>query len=118
MRSTDDPDEDSQQGPDHTDARPRADSSAIARCNDAHLRADELERSRQRAMRERLENKKARAEASLRERERLEKQESSTEASPQTAGYKARSTKTDPHPAERRDLAQFKSVGRSRAQCK
>ena len=29
-----------------------------------------------------------------------------------------RKEKTDPHPAERRDLAQFKSVGRSRVQCK
>ena len=37
MRGTDDPEEDSQQGPEHTDARPRPDSSAVARCNDADL---------------------------------------------------------------------------------
>ena len=37
VRSTDGPDDDSQQGPKHTDARPRADSSAVARFNDAYL---------------------------------------------------------------------------------
>ena len=37
MRSTDDPAEDSQQGPEHTDARPRADSSEVARCAVADL---------------------------------------------------------------------------------
>ena len=60
MGSTDVPDEDSQQGPEQTDARPRADS-AVARCNVAHLEP-----------------------ASLREKV-VREQESSTEASPQTA---------------------------------
>ena len=40
MRSTDDPDDDSQQGPEHTDARPRADSGAVARCSECRPRAD------------------------------------------------------------------------------
>ena len=35
--STNDPDENSQQGPEHTEARPRADRSSIAGCNDANL---------------------------------------------------------------------------------
>ena len=35
--STDDPDDDSQQGPEHTDARPRADSRSVVRCSDADL---------------------------------------------------------------------------------
>ena len=70
MRSTDDPDDDSQQGPEHTDARPRADS-AVARYDVADLEptTDELEREREREV------------------------GSSTEASPQTARYKARSAK-------------------------
>ena len=37
MRCTDGPDDDSQQGPEHIDARPRADSSAVARFNVADL---------------------------------------------------------------------------------
>ena len=40
MRSTDDPDDDSQQGPDFVDARPRADSSSVARCSECRPRAD------------------------------------------------------------------------------
>ena len=40
MRSTEDPDDDSQQGPEHTDARPRADSSSVARCSECRNRAD------------------------------------------------------------------------------
>ena len=35
--STDGPDDDSQQSPEHTEAQPRADRSAVARCNDADL---------------------------------------------------------------------------------
>ena len=35
--STDGPDDDSQQGPEHTEARPRADRSSVAGCNDADL---------------------------------------------------------------------------------
>ena len=44
----DDPEDDSQQGPEHVDARPRADSSAIGRFNVADLEptTDELERER------------------------------------------------------------------------
>ena len=52
MRSTDDPDEDSQQGPEHTDARPRADSSAVARCNDADLEPASLGESCKKRTRE------------------------------------------------------------------
>ena len=37
MTSTDGPGDDSQQGPEHTDARSRADSSAVARFNVADL---------------------------------------------------------------------------------
>ena len=50
MRSTDRPDDDSQQGPEHIEARPRADRSSVARCNDADLEqtADELEKERER----------------------------------------------------------------------
>ena len=50
MRSTDGPDEDSQQGPEQTDARPRADSSAVARFNVADL---ELASLRENVVRER-----------------------------------------------------------------
>ena len=71
MRSTDDPDEDSQLGPERTDARPRGDSSAVARFDVADLEPASL---RKKVVRE---------------------QESSTEASPQKARYKARSTKTE-----------------------
>ena len=34
---TDDTDDDSQQGPEHTEARPRADSSSVGGCNNADL---------------------------------------------------------------------------------
>ena len=49
--STYDPDDNSQQGPENADARPRADSSSVAGCNDADLEptTDELERKRKRA---------------------------------------------------------------------
>ena len=48
MRSTDDPDDDSQQGPEHTDARPQADSSAVTRLYVADLeRASLRERERE-----------------------------------------------------------------------
>ena len=40
LRSTDDPDDDAQQGPDVVDARPRADSSSAARCSECRPRAD------------------------------------------------------------------------------
>ena len=48
--STDGPDDNSQQGPEHTEARPRADSSSVVGCNDADLEptTDELDRERKR----------------------------------------------------------------------
>ena len=49
--STSGPDDDSQQGPEHTEARPRAERSSVAGCNDADLEqtTDELERKEKRA---------------------------------------------------------------------
>ena len=40
--STDDPDDDSQQGPEHADARPRVESSAVVRYDDADLEQTNL----------------------------------------------------------------------------
>ena len=50
MRGTDGPDDDSQQGPEHAHARPRADCSAVAMSDVADLEptTDELERKRAR----------------------------------------------------------------------
>ena len=49
MRSTADPDEDSQQGPEHTDARPRADSSAMMQTSSRQQRSRQVQCCRSRA---------------------------------------------------------------------
>ena len=43
MRSTDSPDDDSQQGPDSVGARPRGDCSSVAKCSDADLEQTEAQ---------------------------------------------------------------------------
>ena len=125
--STDGPDDDSQQGPEHTEAQPRADRSAVARCNDADLEQTAAQSrgkmlqisSRQQTSLEKREREReqlytarsgsrgigARRASSTRV---VREQERSTEASPPTARYKARTAKTDPHSAERRCIAREK----------
>ena len=82
MRSTDHPDDDSQQSPDFVDSRPRADSSSVGRYSECRPRADSSAVARLYVADLEL--------ASLRERDK----EHSTEASPPTARCKARSAKT------------------------
>ena len=92
--STDAPDDDSQQGPEHTEARPRADRSSIAGCNDA-----DFEQTAARSPGKMLQN----LEPTTDELERELEQESSTRP------------EAKPHSAEKKELAQNKSVG---VQCK
>ena len=123
MRSTDDPDEDSQQGPEHTDARPRADSSAVARCNDADLEPASLGESCKRT-RELHRGKPADSEV---------QSQVNKDGRTQQKDCAQQQVKRKPHSADdtyrrgkrrririqqKDEIAQFKSVGRSRVQCK
>ena len=88
MRSTDDPDDDSQQSPDFVGARPRADRSAVARLNVADLDGEKesVKSSKSRQPMNRCQT--------CLKHENGKRAKDSTEADPQTARYKARSTKT------------------------
>ena len=111
--STDGPDDDSQQGPEHTEARPRADRSSFAGCNDADLAQTaaqspgmtlQISSRQQTSLRER--EKRARTAPHSKDRqpwsrcqtclkhESGKRANGSTEASPPTATCEARSAKT------------------------
>ena len=92
MRSTDDPDDDSQQSPDFVGARPRADSSALARLCVADLEPASL-RERESVKSYKGGQPMNRCQTCLKH-ENGKSAKDSTEADPQTARYKARSTKT------------------------
>ena len=127
--STDGPDDDSQQGPEHTEARPRADRSSVAGCNDA-----ELEQTAAQSPGKMLQIS-SRQQTSLREREREREKLHQTEAKPadsevqsqvskdgaiQQNGCAQQQAKRKPHSADGTYRnAKFKSVRTAaRVQCK
>ena len=110
VRSTgDDPDDDSQQSPDFVDARPRADSSSVARCSECRPRADRSAVARffvadlePASLRERESVKSSKGRQPMNRCQTCLKHENGKRAkgstrprqSPPTARYKARSAKT------------------------
>ena len=93
--STDGPDDDSQQGPEHTEARPRADRSSVAGCNDA-----ELEQTAAQSPGKMLQIS-SRQQTSLREREREREKLHQTEAKPADSEVQSQVSKDGLHSAER-----------------
>ena len=123
MRSTHDPDDDAQQGPEHTDARPRADSSSVAKCSDADLEQTEAQSPGK------MLQISSRQQTSLRESERNESRKASPDLRqrPPTARYiRIQQKDCAQQQVERKPYsadgayrnAKFRSVGDARVQCK
>ena len=102
MRGTDGPDDDSQQGPEHADARPRADSSAvdrrstIARADVADLEptTDELDRKRARTAPHSQDRQPRNRCQTCLKHESGKRARKLHRGNPPTARYKARSART------------------------
>ena len=107
MRSTDSPDDDSQQGPDSIDARPRADRSAVANLyvadlEPASLREREREKLQGQAAEERCQTcLKHESGERVRKLHRGRSTKTAAFSRKTELSNKQRKVNTDPHSAER-----------------
>ena len=97
--STDGPDDDSQQGPQRTEARPRADRSSVAGCNDADLEQTAAQSP------DAMMQTSSRQQTSLRERDREREKLLQTEAKPADSEVQRQVSKDGP-PIQQKDCAQ------------